>query len=59
MVYYMANAAEKLQAALRFRRGNRILLIVFLLLVISVVIIGLDDIPGIRGNYHAFPDNDP
>ena len=53
MVYYMANAAEKLQAVLRFRRGNRILLIVFLLLVISVVIIGLDDIPGFILGYVA------
>jgi hypothetical protein len=53
MGYSMANIADKLQAVLRFRRGNRILLAVFLLLVISVVIIGLDDIPGFILGYVA------
>lgn len=49
----MSKIAEKYQAFVEFRRANRILLTVFLLLVISVVFIGLDDTPGFILGYIA------
>ncbi len=49
----MAYIVDKFQALMRFRRGNRILLAVFVVLVISVVFIGLDDFPGFILGYLA------
>jgi hypothetical protein len=49
----MTKFAEKYQAFVEFRRANRILLTVFLLLVICVVFIGLNDIPGYILGYIA------
>jgi len=45
--------AAKLSALMRFRQGTRVLLVVFLILLISILFVGLDDLLGYILGYLA------